>query len=97
MKSVYMVITNSGDGSNSTQWVFDKKVIERMEELVDEGDEVYSSGDGLQARRLVFPDDFDVEAWIKTNYLNLTTMADMDYNTAVQQNYGWTKQHFGVK
>ena len=62
MKSVYMVITNCGDGANSIQWVLDSKVLEHMEELADDGDESYASGDGLQTRELVFPDDFDLES-----------------------------------
>ena len=74
-----MVITNCGDGSNSIQWVTDKDVLEKMEELADEGDEGYASGDGLQSRVLVFPEGFDLEAWMKTNHLSLTTMEDMDY------------------
>lgn len=79
MNKVYMVITNSGDGSNSTQWVLDEAVLARMEELADDGDEGYASGDGLQSRKLVFPEGFDIPAWMKLNRLNLVTLADMDY------------------
>jgi hypothetical protein len=77
--TVYMVITDSGDGSNGVQWVLDEKVIDRMEEMVDEGDESYSSGDGLQLRELTFPDGFDIPAWLKLNYLNVVTLKDLDY------------------
>lgn len=79
MKTVYMVITNSGDGSNGIHWVVDKAVLDRMEELADDGDEGYSSGDGLQDTKLVFPDDFDLGAWMKTNYISVTTLEDLDY------------------
>ncbi len=79
MSKIYMVITNSGDGSNGVQWVLDENVLEKMEALADDGDESYASGDGLQSRKLVFPDGFDLEAWMKTNHLSLTTMEDMDY------------------
>jgi hypothetical protein len=79
MIKVYMVITNGGDGSNSIQWVLDDKVIDRMEELVDDDDEAYSSGDGLQVTTLGFPDDFDLATWMKLNYLSVTTLKDLDY------------------
>ena len=79
MTKVYMVITESGDGSNGIQWVLDEAVLDRMEELVDEGNESYSSGDGLQSRMLVFPEGFDTTAWMKTNHLSETTLEDLDY------------------
>jgi len=79
MTKIYMVITDSGDGSNGIQWVTDEDVLEKMEELADEGDESYASGDGLQSRVLVFPEGFDLKAWMKTNHLSLTTIEDMDY------------------
>ena len=75
---VYMVITNSGDGSNSVQWVFDKAVLDRMEQLADDGDEGYASGDGLQDRKLTFPEGFDIPAWSKLNYHNVVTLEDLD-------------------
>ncbi len=78
MTKVYMVITNSGDGSNSIRWVLDEDVLEKMEALADDGDESYASGDGLQSRKLVFPDGFDVEAWVKLNYLSVVTLADFN-------------------
>jgi hypothetical protein len=49
-----------------------------MEELADEGDEIYASGDGLQVRTLVFPDGFDVDAWVKTNDLRVKTLEDLN-------------------
>lgn len=77
MKLVYMVITNSGDGSNGVRWVLDEKVIERMEELADDGDETYASGDGLQVKRMIFPDDFDLLGWMGTNHFYETTLDDL--------------------
>jgi len=77
MKTIEMVITNCGDGSNGIKWVGDPAVVDRMIELADDGDEQYASGDGLQVRELKFPDDFDIEAWLKLNHLRLTTMGDM--------------------
>ena len=72
-----MVITNNGDGSNSIEWVTDDKVIDRMEDLADDGDERYASGDGLQVNTLLFPDGFDIQAWIRMNSLSLTTIESM--------------------
>lgn len=74
MKTIHMVICDSGDGSNHTRWVIDPAVLEKMQERADEGDEVYASGDGLQVKTFKFPDDFDLEAWVKLNWLNLTTI-----------------------
>ncbi len=72
-----MVITNNGDGSNGVEWVIDDKVIDRMEDLADDGDESYASGDGLQVNTLLFPDGFDIQAWIRMNSLSLTTIESM--------------------
>lgn len=73
-----MIITDSGDGSNSVQWVIDEAVMERIRELADDGAEQYQSGDGLQEQTVKFPDDFDIKAWLKLNYFNLQTMADLE-------------------
>lgn len=77
MKTMNMVIINCGDGSNSIQWVTDPAIIDRMQERADDGDETYASGDGLQVRELKFPDDFDLDAWMKLNHISLTTAEDM--------------------
>ena len=78
MTKVHRVIVNCGDGSNGIDWVIDEAVIDRMQELADDGEETYASGDGLQVTTLNFPDSFDVQAWLKTNYLSLTTMKDIE-------------------
>lgn len=77
MSHIYMVITNNGDHSNGVKWVIDDKVIDRMEDLADDGDERYASGDGLQVNTLLFPDGFDIQAWIRMNSLSLTTIESM--------------------
>jgi hypothetical protein len=78
MIEIKMVFVNNGDGSNSIEWVTDQKVIDRMEELADDGDEGYASGDGLQVRTLRFPESFNLSAWMKENNLRLTTMREME-------------------
>ncbi len=77
MKVLYMVITNGGDGSNSVEWVQDGAVLARMEELADDGDECYASGDGLQVRKLMFPETFDLDAFFEANHIRLVTLKDL--------------------
>ena len=75
-QTIYLVITNNGDGSNGLQWIDDSKVLARMQKLADEGDETYGSGDGLQVKRLTFPAEVNVTAWLASNGLYLTTWDD---------------------
>lgn len=77
MTVVTMVITNNYDGTNEIQWVTDEQVLDRIEQLVDEGHARYASGDGLQARELLFPIGFDVAQWLKINMIRLTTLKDL--------------------
>jgi len=77
-QSINFVICNSGDGSSHIRWVKDSAVIDMMEDLANEGDETYASGDGLQVETIVFPDDFDLDAWIKSNHIDLVTIEDMN-------------------
>lgn len=74
---ITMVIVNSGDGSNHIQIVKDPAVLARMNELADEGDEGYASGDGLQTKTLEFPDDFPVDEWVQKHFYGYTTMEDV--------------------
>lgn len=78
MTTISMVIVNCGDGSNAVEWVRDKRVLTRMEELVDEGDEAYGSGEGLQVRELRFPKGFDLDAWVKLNNLYVRTLENLE-------------------
>ena len=78
MQTIHMIICNSGDGSNHIDIIKDQAVLEKVRELADEGDETYASGDGLQERQLRFPDDFDVDAWVKLNFYGYTTLEEME-------------------
>lgn len=78
MKTISMVITNSGDGSNAVHWVTDNAVLDKMQELADDGDEKYASGDGLQVTELGFPDDFNMDLWMKLNSIEVTTVEDFE-------------------
>lgn len=76
-KRIYYVICDAGDGSNFIRWTTDTDVVDKMRELADSGDETYASGDGLQEYDLQFPDDFDLDAWIKKNHISITTLEDL--------------------
>ena len=78
MKHIYFVISDLGDGSNGIEWVTNYNVLDKMRELSETGDSRYSSGDGLQEHCLQFPDDFDIDSWIKLNRLYITTMEDLE-------------------
>lgn len=82
MPTIYMVIRDNGDGSQSTEWVKDKVVIDKMEDMVNNGTdwkaEAYMSGDGLQVTSVKFPDDFDVDSWVKDNFHGYTTLKDLE-------------------
>jgi hypothetical protein len=75
---IHYVITNNGDGSNGVQWVTDPDVLDLMEERADDGDETYASGDGLQKYTLKFPEGFDIEAFLKLNYIKPVTVDDIE-------------------
>jgi hypothetical protein len=59
-------------------------VIDKMEELADDGDEQYASGDGLQVTEFIFPDDFDLDAWLKVNH----TAAEVAGHNVIRNNQG---------
>ena len=78
MQVIYIAIRDCGDGSQTLDVVKDPATIEKMEELADSGDSGYSSGDGLQLTTLRFPDDFDVDAWVKDCFYGYTTLEDLE-------------------
>lgn len=55
-ESVYLVITNNGDGSNSIEFYCDPSNITYLSGLARQGCEKYASGDGLQVTELLVPD-----------------------------------------
>jgi len=69
MKSIYYVITDSGDGANYIEWhkTMSAEKIAKLESEDEYGR--YSSGDGFQCTELKFPDDFDVETFAETNHI----------------------------
>jgi len=77
MKELRIVITDNGDGSNGIMWVNDQKVIDAMEELVDEGNENFASGDGLQVKTLKFEDDVALNKFVEMNNIRFTTLSSI--------------------
>jgi hypothetical protein len=76
MQVIYIAIRDCGDGSQTLDIVKDPAAIKKMQELADEGDSCYSSGEGLQLTTLRFPDDFDVDAWVVDCFYRYTTLED---------------------
>jgi len=76
--SISYVIGNAGDGSNFIEWVTDKAVLDKMQDLADDGDECYASGDGLQSRRLIFKDQEMLDYFIQRNRIHITTLESLD-------------------
>lgn len=66
MKSVFLVICNCGDGSQSIEWhkTMSAEKFSKMEDL-----DWYQSGEGVQVTELKFPDDFDLETFVKQNHI----------------------------
>lgn len=61
-KNLYIIITDSGDGSNSLSYTFDEALVDKMSEREDELDDCYQSGDGLQIDTLLVPDECTYES-----------------------------------
>lgn len=61
-KTLYLIITDCGDGSNSIHYTFDNKLIDKMDDRQDELDDSYQSGDGLQVSELTVPIDSTYES-----------------------------------
>lgn len=71
-KTLFIVITDSGDGSNGLGYTFDQDLIQLLDENQDQLDDSYQSGDGLQVRTLQVPvectyDSLSISKW---NILN---------------------------
>ena len=77
MQHLHVVIVNNGDGSNSLRYVLDQEVLEEMEELADQGDDRYASGDGLQVWRFDLGSPEGLKLFMQTNCIELTTMDDV--------------------
>lgn len=75
MQTIYMVIVDCGDGSNSIEW-HKTWSDEKHEKL--ENKERYQSGDELQIRELRMPDMVDLDAWAKINYITWADDTSME-------------------
>lgn len=77
MKSIFMVITQRGDGSNRIEW-HQTMSYEKQNDLEEKYPECYSSGDGFQCKELRFPDDFDLDLWAKSNHISWWVQEDFE-------------------
>ena len=68
MQKIYLIITNSGDGSNGLLFVKSEEALAKARAEADKGSEIYASGDGLQLKAMEFPDEFDVDGWVEQNF-----------------------------
>ena len=63
MQSVYTIIRDNGDGSQSVEWYRGSDF--KRDELIEAADadkyNSYASGDGVQLYQLRFPDDFNLD------------------------------------
>ena len=66
MKTIYLVISDCGDGSQSIEW--HKTMSDEKYEKMEAQDR-YQSGDGVQIKELKFPLDFDLDAFGKVNHI----------------------------
>lgn len=64
MQTIYIVIIDCGDGSQSIEW-HKTWSDEKHEKLEDK--ERYQSGDGLQLTELKMPDVIDLDIWACLN------------------------------
>jgi hypothetical protein len=67
MQTIYTVIRDCGDGSQTVEWrkLMSDDIIEKLGE-----NNSYQSGDGVQTKEYKFPDSFDIEAWAKINHIS---------------------------
>ena len=65
-KTLYVVVTNGGDGSSYPNYTFNTKFIEDLKLLCDDGllgyDEGYGDGDGFHYETLQVPDECTPES-----------------------------------
>lgn len=66
--TIYLVLTNAGDGSSYIRW-FRNTTIDELYKLEEDDPNTYSSGDGLQFKKLAFPEGFDLDAFAEQNHI----------------------------
>lgn len=79
-KTLFMVITDAGDGSNGLGYTFDEDLIELMSDNQDQLDDSYQSGDGLQVRELYVPEECTYES-LGISKWSILNRADYDFIT----------------
>lgn len=74
MFTLNAVIANCGDGSNVLEFSTDPRVKQIKNQLTEEGDERYASGDGFQCYNFKFHDQSALQQFIALNCPYLHTM-----------------------
>jgi hypothetical protein len=79
-KTLFILISDSGDGSQALRYTFDRELVERMEDDIDFNvvGESYMSGDGLQVNRIQVPDECTMDSLgIKWGILDRADYAEL--------------------
>ena len=67
MQTIYTVIRDCGDGSQTVEWrkTWSDAILDTLESI-----DCYQSGDGVQMRELHFPDILDLDVWAHINNID---------------------------
>lgn len=77
MQKVYIVIRDCGDGSQTLEWHLTMNDA-KIEKLENDEYESYASGEGVQIKKLQFPDCIDLNAFAKVNHIYWFDDATLD-------------------
>lgn len=80
MKTLYLLIADGGDGSQSISFTFDSELVELMQNDTDFSviGECWMSGDGLQVTRIQVPEEMTMEC------LGISKWSVLDRNDYVE-------------
>lgn len=80
MKTLYLLISDGGDGSQSISFTFDSELVELMQNDTDFSviSESWMSGDGLQVTRIQVPEEMTMEC------LGISKWSVLDRNDYVE-------------
>lgn len=79
MFTIYAIIINCGDGSNTIDWVDNKSVLEELDNMASQGYESVASGDGLQAQEFRFSSVQSLREFIDLNNIEFLTMDNVEH------------------
>ena len=79
MFTIYAIIINCGDGSNTIDWVDNETVFQELEHMASQGYESVASGDGLQSQKFRFSSLQSLKEFIDLNNIEFLTMDNVEY------------------